>query len=188
MPHQVLKPRRSREEVKAILLVIANNDLSHLHRDLIAPVLNDPRFWEAPASSKWHHNYDGGLAEHTAEVVEMALSIQKAKPELDRDALIVAAFWHDYAKIFDYVKEPDGTWGETDHHDEQGHLVRSYAEFRAAAASLDYPAAFIDKVSHLLLAHHGRKEWGSPKEPQTPEAWALHLADMISVRCLCDRG
>lgn len=84
-------------------------------------------------------------------------------------------------------------WRKTSHYGKVRHLTRSYAEFLRHAEPLrnkNWPMtpeitdAAIEAISHCILAHHGRLEWGSPVEPKTPEAWALHLSDMMSVKCL----
>ena len=45
-----------------------------------------------------------------------------------------------------------------------------------------------EDVTHAILSHHGRREWGSPVCPNTRIAWLLHLCDGISARLEdCDR-
>lgn len=203
-PSPALKPRRTREAVRerltTFVAAIEPDPSDPLHK-VVHAVIDDPRFWDAPASAKWHHNYDGGLAEHTLEVLEAASSccllgnIPDTTGQVDPIVTAVAALWHDYAKILDYVKldgpigDPSKSafWVETPHHDRERHLVKSYAWFLASATRHGLNPELTDAVAHCLLAHHGRRDWGSPVEPQTPEAWALHLADMISVRVLCNR-
>jgi 3'-5' exoribonuclease len=188
-----LQPRRSRSEVRALLTDYAMF-IDGVDSRLIAPVVADARFWEAPASVKWHHSYDGGLAEHTLEVLEACDVIAHlCHVPISLIDLRVAAFWHDYAKVWDYEKGPaasnDGerAWTCTDHSGDHGHLVRSYAEWMAHARTTDIGEARMLKIGSMLLSHHGQKAWGSPVEPRGPEAWALHLADMISVHVVCDR-
>lgn len=147
-------------------------------------VLEDARFWAWPGSASKHHAHDGGLALHTAEVVSLVKGTIEAGA-MNWAIAFTAGLWHDYGKIWDYRRsavEPSG-WTHTSHRDMVRHLVRSYAEFmRHATGVLD--SMLIERVSHCILAHHGRMEWGSPVMPQTPEAWALHLADMASVKCV----
>ena len=71
-------------------------------------VLDDGVFVYAAASAKKHQAYEGGLAVHTAEVLDTALRIA-ASPHLkaNRDVLITATIYHDYGKIFDYRRNPD---------------------------------------------------------------------------------
>lgn len=188
-----LTPRRSRADVRSSLGHTLGTLLDPIYHSAVDPVLRDARFWDAPASAKWHHNYDGGLAEHTLEVVQGVVAIRNLNPELNLDDLLIAATWHDYAKIWDYQKtapaSTDGEtfWAHTVHADAHGHIARGYAEFLATARRVGLNDEHALRIGSLILTHHGRREWGSPVEPRSKEAWALHLADMISVRAICNR-
>jgi 3'-5' exoribonuclease len=151
-------------------------------------VLDDPRFSLFPASISKHHAWEGGLAEHTFQVVRGVIDIAKVAPEINACTVVVAALWHDYGKVFDY-EFLDGAWVYAKHKVMVSHLSRSYSEFMQATSDLsgDYCDQFRMEVGHCILAHHGQHEYGSPVLPQTREAWAVHLADMISVHCIEDR-
>lgn len=173
-------------------------NLSPKLQDLVNYVLDDPKFSTWPGSCDKHHAHDGGLVEHTAEVFDGCLfAIENTKLPLDANVLRVAAIWHDYGKLWDYEHNPnfgspmaghDGTreWRKTSAGKLVRHLPRSYSEFTYAARTSGdkFEDTFIEAVSHCILAHHGHLNWGSPVEPKTPEAWALHLSDMLSVQCL----
>jgi 3'-5' exoribonuclease len=163
---------------------ISNPELSYSYRQ----VLQDDEVWMSPASSDKHQSYEWGLLIHTAEVMELALKMaDTVLMDIDFDALITAIIWHDYAKIYDYKKKEDGTYEYTDHAGKIGHLPKSYALFSIWAHGYKTVSAdFIDKVGHIMLAHHGRKEWGSPREPQTAEAYIIHYADMLSAKVTKD--
>lgn len=143
-------------------------------------VLSDPAFVTAPGGASHHHDYEGGLVQHTAEVVEHILGM--AGPGIDRPALLLAAIWHDYMKTREYVIEEDGTIRKTQYHARIGHVAGSYVEFTHYALRFGLSQPQIETIGHIMLAHHGRTEWRSPVEPQTPEAWLLHAADMLSAR------
>lgn len=154
---------------------IENLDVQKLNRI----VINDERFQTWPASGSKHQSYDGGLIVHTAQVVKTALSIASDVPEVRHDVLFTAGVWHDYAKIWDYERSDEG-WQKTEFREVERHLARSYADMRHHAVVIGLQPRFIDEVAHIMLAHHGRREWGSPVEPQNAAAWALHAADMLS--------
>jgi 3'-5' exoribonuclease len=163
---------------------ISNPELSYSYRQ----VLQDDEVWMSPASSDKHQSYEWGLLIHTAEVMELALKMaDTVLMDIDFDALITAIIWHDYGKIYDYKKKEDGTYEYTDHSKKVGHLAKSYALFSVWARRYKTVSTdFIDKVSHIMLAHHGRKEWGSPREPQIAEAYIIHYADMLSAKVTKD--
>ena len=174
-------------------------------------VVNDPRFQKAPGSSDKHHNWTGGLAKHTEEVIQISLDMAKSVfvgvPTIDFEVLVTAGLWHDFGKIWAYEQieaSPGGTlqdgtvvnashkWVDTPLKSlTGGHLARSYAEwisfcktFEALELRPRLQENFINAVGHCILAHHGCREWGSPCSPQTPEAYILHLADSCSARLL----
>lgn len=170
-------------------------------------VLLDPRFQQVPASASKHHAFDGGLVVHTAEnmkVVERNCWLLKDSTggHLNWPVVYTATLWHDYGKVWDYERNPHympaipgddrpderkeeqkHPWRNTPHRMKIRHVSRSYAEFMKAVSQFGlHTPEFIEAVGHCILAHHGFLEWGSPVTPQTPEAWAVHLADMTSVR------
>jgi putative nucleotidyltransferase with HDIG domain len=157
-----------------------------------------PEFLDAPASADKHHFYHGGLAVHTLEVLEIALSMADVM-QADKQVLTVAAVWHDFMKIKEYVWRgarpmteelmkqfdwnKDGTIGKTVYYNLIHHVVGSVAQFVAETKSMpDLPEDLSLAIQHAMLAHHGRREWGSPQEPRTKEALILHSADMLSAR------
>ena len=138
-------------------------------------VLTDPRFSEAPGGYTKHHKFKGGLLIHVAEVMSNVLKMTNGNAS---DALVTAVIWHDYLKIREY-KFVDEEIKKLPYHDLVRHVAGSAMEFYFFTHGSSDPE-FVDQVCHLLLSHHGRKEWGSPIEPGTAEAFILHAADMMS--------
>ncbi len=159
-------------------------------RQLVRYVINNPLFQTCVGSIGKHHSTEGGLLQHTGEVLNGCLGVchNAFGVAIDRNVLIVAAVWHDYGKIFTYQRNKEnGNWVYGPDAEVERHLTRSYREFNLYCAQIGFKDEdFIRAVNHCILSHHGRKEWG-PEEPRTPEAWALHLSDMISVHCF-DNG
>ncbi len=190
------------------------NKIHQLKDNLKLPCLDivkDDRFRLWPASIEKHHTYVGGLCLHTAEVLEIALSmVQATSIVVNREVLIVSAIFHDYAKIFDYevdnkerynkihdhfskagvsIAEVAGMiWKKSPHRYLVRHPVRSYAEWMRLSTIYNVDEETKLSISHAILAHHGRLEWNSPVEPQTVEAQILHQSDMISSRYGKSRG
>ena len=147
---------------------------------LITHVLDSTAFREAPGAASRHHAYAGGLLVHTAQVTFTMLDMLRSMENARLLEATVAAVWHDFGKIWDYEFACD-EYTKTPHCYKINHVARSYSEFNKVALDL-CPAIDVDFVGHLILSHHGRKEWGSPVEPQCVEAWALHAADMLSAQ------
>jgi 3'-5' exoribonuclease len=160
---------------------IENNDL----RDIAQLVIDNQRFIICTGSKEKHHSYQGGLVVHTSEVMENGLLLCESQSlDIDQDALRVAIVYHDYGKIYDYVKNIDGSYEYTEHNVLIRHLARSYAEFMSVSINIDEKTR--NKIGHIILAHHSRKLWGSPVEPVLPEAFIIHAADHISAQCAKD--
>lgn len=153
-------------------------------------IITFDNFFTCPASLSFHHAYEGGLLAHTVEVVDIALGIYRMYglqgAQQDFGVLIAAALWHDVLKIEEYERSetaaPSGImWRHTDTYGKRiGHICGGAAAFHYFAGVSGVNIETIDAVTHCILAHHGRKEWGSPVEPQTLEALILHQSDMLS--------
>lgn len=140
-----------------------------------------------PASTKHHHVYDGGLLVHTAEVVKYYFHTSMSIMDVDSFRVgLIAALLHDHRKIADYAKNASGIWEKTKHGDEIYHVADGWAHLKGwwlgdNNGDTKISEAYLDRIGHCLLSHHGRLEWRSPVEPQTIEARMLHNADMLSV-------
>lgn len=166
-------------------------------------MLNDPQFPVWPAAIGMHHAYQSGLATHTAEVARYALLAGSPHPTLDRDVLIAACLWHDYAKVHEYEVtriDPNDSppenglrwmidegkvlyWVRATYLKAVGHISGSAMTFYHIASQRGVQEEVKDAVCHAILAHHGPvREWGSPVAPQSLEAHLLHHADMLSAK------
>jgi 3'-5' exoribonuclease len=170
----------------------------HLQR-LVHSFLDDPElgpaFRAAPAAKRLHHAWLGGLLEHVLCLVRVCLATAPFYPEVDPDLLVTGAILHDVGKVrelswrssFDYTLE-----GQLIGHISiaQGMLHEKIAlldaEARSAAAEGSKPELFPQPlrvlVEHMLLSHHGKLEFGSPKLPMTPEAMLLSALDDLEAK------
>lgn len=167
------------------------------YKELCEIVISDYRFQDGYGSAGKHHAYPGGLVVHTLEVLKGALAMAEVYPEADKEILTVAAIYHDYMKVQEYNPEQPGEgkysdgepvrFAKTEYSKLIRHVAGSYGEFLMNLQLLDPPPLYSQamevkflKIQHCILSHHGRKEWGSPVEPQIVEAQILHFADMLS--------
>jgi len=140
-------------------------------------------FCQAPAGREVHHAYAGGLLHHTLEVIEyVSRMLEVQGTYLNRDLLITGAILHDVAKAEEY--EPKAFAFEfTDRGRLLGHVVLGALRVdRVIDGIPGFPLVLRDELQHMMLSHHGQREWGSPEEPKTANAVALHLADLTSGR------
>ena len=141
-------------------------------------------FYTYPAASKNHHSYMSGLAYHTLSMLKLAEAICDLYPVLNRSYLYAAIIIHDYGKVLELssvVATAYTTYGKL-----LGHINIVYGEIELAAAQLDlqteeeYEAVML--LQHMVLSHHGKYEFGSPKLPLTKEAEVLSFIDNIDAR------
>lgn len=154
-------------------------------RELLQAFLDDQDvmngFREAPAALRLHHAYLGGLLEHTVAVCELALLICSRYSEIRRDLLIAGAMLHDIGKTREMSWCP--VIKGTDHGGLVGHLVTGVIMVQEKARGVrGLDAKTLDHICHLILSHHGKLEFGSPRVPATREAIALHLIDNIDAK------
>ncbi|MGQ0506694.1 MAG: 3'-5' exoribonuclease YhaM family protein [Myxococcaceae bacterium] len=155
-------------------------------RALLLAFLDDPDFGPglaiAPAGKGIHHAYKGGLADHILSSMKLAHRIADHYPQADRDLLLAGALLHDIGK----VKELTYDRGNFDYSDEGrlvGHLVITAQKIREKASAISgFPPLLEQHITHIVLAHHGHLEYGSPKLPATLEALLVHLIDLMDSR------
>ncbi|MGB9664964.1 MAG: 3'-5' exoribonuclease YhaM family protein [Ignavibacteria bacterium] len=145
------------------------------------------RFSFAPAGKSFHHNYLGGLLEHTLEVVQicdlMCDISEKSnfQPPINRDLLITGAILHDVGKIEELSYET--VFDYTDKGRLLGHIVIAANWVYSACSQIPYfPEELQTLVLHLILSHQGKLENASPVEPKTLEAIILYYADELSAK------
>lgn len=151
-------------------------------RGLLELFFHDPSFVErfalAPGSKSLHHSFVSGLLEHTVGVVQLVLAAVESHPALDRDLLTAGGLLHDVGKIDELVMGV--TIEYTDTGRLLGHTVLTDRMVRARIAQLpEFPPSLADLLMHMLLSHHGQREYGAPIVPMTAEACALHYADNL---------
>ncbi|PYK24299.1 MAG: hydrolase, partial [Verrucomicrobia bacterium] len=153
------------------------------------------RFRRTAAARNYHHARRGGLVEHTAQMMRVAKEIAPLYPQLNRDLLITGILFHDSGKLWENALSENGF---VMNYDERGELVghisiglelvnalwRKLSAENAEAWKNLVPASEDVRLHllHLIGAHHGEKEFGSPVAPKTPEAMALHYIDNLDAR------
>ncbi len=139
------------------------------------------RFKRAPAAKMMHHAYIGGLLEHTLSMVLLADKVAGHYGGVDRDMLMVGAVLHDMGKVkeLSYRHSLDYT--------DQGrllsHIVLGIEMVNEKIRSVpDFPEELAALIKHMIISHHGAREFGSPEPPKTIEAVLLNYIDEIDSR------
>lgn len=166
------------EELQQKIAQVANPHLQNLLRQVFADETVAEQFRRAPAAKSHHQAYLGGLLEHTLNVMRLAEQIAAAYEGIDRDLLLTGAVLHDIGKIYEY--RYDLFIDYTDAGRLLGHIVMGANLVQDRIRSLpDFPETLKLKVLHMIVSHHGRYEWQSPKRPKFLEAAILHQADYL---------
>lgn len=139
-------------------------------------------FTHSPSAMTHHHNYVGGNLEHTLGVVRLCNNICEMYPGMNRDLLITGAILHDIGKLKEY--KVTAAIDKTEEGNFIGHIVIGDRWIREKIAELkkngkDFDQDLENHLCHLILSHHGKYEWGSPRMPKTVEACVLHQADLM---------
>ncbi len=163
---------------------------------LVQAYLDDEKlmadFCRAPAAMSFHHAYIGGLLEHTLNAMEVADAVCGFYPGLNRDLVVAGIFLHDIAKTWELSY--DCAFGYTDGGQLVGHIVKSVLwveQKRLAAEAIlgeKMPQPLIDVLQHIIISHHDKPEFGSPKTPATPEAIAVHQIENLDAKLMMSLG
>ena len=142
-------------------------------------------YWSASHNSLLHHYGRGGLVRHTWEIVKLGLEIIPMLDLCEKVSPIefyLAALFHDTGKMFDY-DQVGNEWKPSDHRRLIYHVPRSALIWHDVASKFSgLNEKYHDRVLHDILAHHGKREFGSPVAPKTRCAYLVHLCDSISAR------
>lgn len=174
--------QQMRDKVLDYVLQIENEAWNRIVREFLAEY--GDKYFTHPAAQSVHEAFVGGLAYHSLLVTKLALSIADSFPdaEINRSLLIAGALLHDAGKIIELDTEGSTTYtvaGQL-----IGHITFSDELIVKLANKLDYDPNSEDIIllRHLIISHHGKREWGTPVEPRTLEAFILHESDLIDAR------
>jgi 3'-5' exoribonuclease len=182
--------RDSDEMFAELRSIVAGVKNVHL-RGLLDAFLDDPeiavRYKSAPAAKTIHHAFRGGLIEHVLSLCGLAKLTAGHYPSVDLDLMITGAVLHDIGKIYEL------SYGRGFSYTVEGQLLGHIAiAMRMIADKLRdlpaFPPDLRNLVEHMLLSHHGKLEFGSPKIPVFPEALLLHYLDDMDSKMECMRA
>ncbi|MFP4354542.1 MAG: 3'-5' exoribonuclease YhaM family protein [Phycisphaerae bacterium] len=186
-------------------LPISGNDIEEMWSELleILRTIQDPHirllikqfvedtdlvaaFKRAPAAMQMHHPFVGGLLEHTLNLARAAKVLLPLYPKVNGDLVLAGVLLHDIAKTAELASEV--TIKYTDRGRLVGHItlaalwIADKARQVAEETGEDFPQRTLDLLQHMILAHHGVHEYGSPKLPMIPEAFFLHYIDNLDAK------
>jgi 3'-5' exoribonuclease len=148
---------------------------------LIQAFMADPQieraYKNAPAAKSLHHAFIGGLLDHVVSLFQLCDLACRNYPEMiHRDLLLTGAFLHDIGKVHELSFARSFTY--TTRGQLLGHMIIELEMLQQKLAQLPgFPEEYKTLIEHLIISHHGKYEFGSPKMPMFPEALMLHYLD-----------
>jgi 3'-5' exoribonuclease len=167
-----------------LLGIVASFTDPHL-KQLLTILLADPdlarAYREAPAAKQLHHAYLGGLLEHVISLLTLADRVAPHYPVLHRDLLLTGVILHDIGKLRELAWETGFEY--TVEGVLLGHIQMGVDLVEKTIATLPgFPSRLKTLVVHVILSHHGKLEFGSPKLPMIPEALVLNFIDDLDAK------
>ena len=181
------------ERMLSILRTMKNPHLLALVKQFVKDEGIVAGYKKAPAAVANHHAFVGGLLEHTLSLMELAVRVlgktdekDSHYPQLSRDLVLTGIFLHDIGKTAELTYDTNFTY--TSPGQLLGHIVQASIWIDRKAAEVQdetgkpFPQDLQDVLTHIVLAHHGQYEFGSPKLPACPEEILIHYLDNIDAK------
>jgi 3'-5' exoribonuclease len=145
---------------------------------LVAAHADKLKIW--PAAQTVHHAYRSGLLEHVLKLIETTTALAAAY-DARRDLLVAGVILHDIGKLQELSYDTATQYSIEGNL--IGHITLGVLMLREAAAAVPgFPPMLLTELEHMVLSHHGSKEFGSPVEPMTVEAFILATCDELDAR------
>ncbi|HEV2273754.1 MAG TPA: OB-fold nucleic acid binding domain-containing protein [Acidobacteriaceae bacterium] len=181
LPRTIFDVEQMWSELKACVESFSNPHLKALLLSFLADDEIAEAFRRAPAAKSLHHAWIGGLLEHVVSLLRLCEAAASHYPEINRDLLLTGAILHDIGKLQEL------SWGTSFTYTLSGqllgHITLGIAMIERKLAGLpDFPAELRILLEHMVLSHHGKLEFGSPKLPMIPEAVLFHYLDEMDAK------
>lgn len=166
------------DRITQYIFEMKNPNIQRITRQLVKKYQRP--FFEYPAAVKNHHEYVSGLAYHVVSMLDLAGSLAKLYPSLDKDLLYAGVILHDLGKVIELSGPIAASY--TFEGKMLGHISIMVNEISEAAKELEIEGEEVTILQHMILSHHGKSEWGSPKAPLIREAEILHMIDNMDAK------
>ncbi|HIJ67562.1 MAG TPA: HD domain-containing protein [Planctomycetes bacterium] len=172
-------------ETKRILAEVRHQGLNALVDEFLGDADFMREFAAAPGGMQIHHNYLGGLLEHTHSMLKVARAILPLYPQIQADLVLTAVFLHDAGKTKELSYQMGFSY--TDPGQLLGHMVLGIQMIdkkvdALAKKNIVIDPTVLDSLKHIILSHHGQYDFGSPKLPATAEAFFVYYIDNLDAK------
>ncbi|WP_102027951.1 3'-5' exoribonuclease YhaM [Salirhabdus sp. Marseille-P4669] len=173
IPTEVLQ-----QNITDIIFEMKNPTLQRIVRHFIKKY--EEQLFLFPAAVKNHHEYVSGLAHHIYSMLQIAKGLKNLYTDINLDLLYAGIILHDLGKLQELSGPVAPSY--TIEGKLLGHIPIMAEELGKAADELALEGEEITILKHMILSHHGKGEWGSPKVPLVREAELLHMIDLIDAK------
>lgn len=157
---------------------IDNDDIKKITKALLEKYYNN--FVNYPAAIVMHHNYENGLLYHTYNMLNVGKDLLQHYKFVNKDLVLSGIILHDLGKVIEYKLDDDtGGYSVSKEGHLLGHIAILTSDIAKEGEKLYISDEVIINLQHIVLAHHGKLEWGSPILPKTPEAMMVHFIDNL---------
>jgi 3'-5' exoribonuclease len=173
-----LDPEEMLGKITQYIFEMKNANIQRITRQLLKK--HRDAFMEVPAATKNHHEFVSGLAYHVVSMLDLAKALANLYPSLETDLLYSGVILHDLGKVIELSGPVATTY--TLEGKLLGHISIMVNEISMVAKELGIDGEEVLILQHLVLSHHAKGEWGSPKAPLVREAEILHMIDNIDAK------
>ena len=168
------------EEIMQYLFEMENPQIQRITRHILKK--HQQNVLTFPAATRNHHDYVSGLADHVVSMLRLGKALLSIYPTLNKDLLYAGIILHDIGKVFELSGPIATTY--TVEGNLLGHISIMVTEISKTADELEIEGEEVMLLQHMVLSHHGKEEWGSPKRPMIKEAEMLHYIDNIDAKMM----
>jgi 3'-5' exoribonuclease len=166
-------------ELQARLGAVRNDHIRVLLNRIVTDHEAQLRTW--PAAQQIHHAYRGGFLEHVTKMAEVGSGLARSYGA-DEDLVLAGVVLHDIGKLQELAYE-GGAGSYTRDGNLVGHIALGLMLVRETINGISgFPADLRSQVEHLVASHHGTREYGSPVEPKSIEAFILAAVDELDAK------
>lgn len=155
-------------------------ELGALAREIYKIYKKKLLYWSGGKSM--HHNMYGGLICHMWSCAEAAQRLLPLYPDCDEALVLAGCVLHDIGKLKELDTDEYGNAVYTTNGDLFGHLMMGSDIVRHYAAKLGTPSGMVNDLCHIIVSHHGIREYGAIALPSTIEAFLVSQIDMLDAK------
>ncbi len=174
------------QEIQAMIDGIEDVDYKYMVNEIYQSEGLMSLFTNIPAGKTMHHDYLYGLLYHTYRMSKAALALASVYTNANKDLLLAGTLCHDIGKVYEFDLNSNGLVEEYSKYGNLlGHIYMGANYIARMNGDISCSCDFKEKkllLQHMLLAHHGKLEYGAVKVPSIFEAYLLHTIDLIDSR------